>query len=215
MESFQDVRLRGKALERAKVRADILAVVASPWRHDVVAEASAHELAAKRDVVVLVRDAFDGIDESALFLWEDSDGYKVTNIVPRNVSELGVSKYNTILDDFLERVAVPAQRKGSFTVERTRSMQTIDDWLDVDSVAALHRFSSAANKSTGASHPRDQDRWFAFLVQAHRVHSELDTSQLSRWLVESEGWTEDMALELALDYEYGRALLKWYDAKRS
>lgn len=215
MESYQDVRLRGNAVGRMTVRTDILAVVAPPWRHDVDAENDMRELTAKHDVIVLVRDAFGGIDESALFLWEDGGGYKVTNIVPRNVSELGVSKYNAILEDFVKRVATPAQQSGSFTVEQTAALQTIDDWLDTASVDALRRFSNLANKSTGASHPSDQQRWFAFLTQAHRAHSDLDTSQLSRWLVQSEGWPEDKALKLAMDYEFGRALLKWYDTNQS
>ena len=77
---------------------------------------------------------------------------------------------------------------------------------------ALRRFSVLANKSTGASHPLDRDRWFDFILLAHRENAQLDASVLARWLSESEGWFEDCARDLAGEYERSRSLLTRYEA---
>lgn len=167
------------------------------------------------DAIVLVRDAFDDVDESGMVLWQEGSGYKVSNIVPRNVGELGITKYNAILRDFVARVAEPASRTGGFEIELSSSHQSLDDWLDADPAAALQRFSRLANKSTGAAHPMDRDRWYAFLIATHHASKRLDTDQLVRWLVEVERWSEDKAHELAIDYEFALGLLEQYDHPRS
>lgn len=148
-------------------------------------------------------------------LWQEGSGYKVSNIVPRNVDELGITKYNAILRDFVARVAEPASRTGGFEIELSSSHQSLDDWLDADPAAALQRFSRLANKSTGAAHPMDRDRWYAFLIATHHASKRLDTDQLVRWLVEVERWSEDKAHELAIDYEFALGLLEQYDHSRS
>jgi hypothetical protein len=68
-----------------------------------------------------------------------------------------------------------------------------------------------ANKSTGASHPKDKERWFEFLISAHRTSARLDADLLARWLSEAEGWPEDTAHALAIDYEFALGLLQKYD----
>lgn len=213
METFQDLRLRAIGGSFEALRDVILRALVPPWSHDVAREVEVREYAAKDDVIALLRDASDGLDEAALFLFQSGAEYRITNIVPRRVNELGVSKYNAILRDFVARVAEPLAKTGLLEIEQTSALQTIDDWLDADSVTLLRQFSNLANKSTGASHPMDQRRWFAFLTHAHREGSDLDPSRLSRWLIESESWDEHMAFELARDYEFGRELLKWYDAQ--
>jgi hypothetical protein len=77
----------------------------------------------------------------------------------------------------------------------------------------LHHFSVLANKSTGATHPSDERRWFEFIGAAHREDASLDDRTLERWLREEEDWPEDVASELAAEYEKARSLLKFYDPK--
>ena len=60
----------------------------------------------------------------------------------------------------------------------TASDQSLEDWISEPAAAALRRFSGAANKSTGASHPSDQARWFAFIVAMHRGRDRRDAHQL-------------------------------------
>lgn len=214
LEVFQDLHLRTRSAD-ISIRDHLLRQVKAPWRHDPEREQSVRSHALRQeDVVALIREAFDGIDESALVLWQEDDGYRVANIVPRHVGELGISKYNRILRDFVTRVAEPAARVGGFVVAITEPQQNLEDWLDAEPARALRRFSGAANKSTGASHPRDQQRWFEFLIAAHRTQAQLDPDRLARWLAEAEGWPSETAHELAIDYEFALGLLQKYDASR-
>lgn len=166
------------------------------------------------DVIVLVRAAVDDIDESALVLWQEADGYRVANIVPRPAGELGITNYNAILQDFLERVARPAAQAGGFEIELTSASQSLDNWLAPEPAAALRRFSRLANKSTGAAHPMARERWYAFLIATHRSTRRLDADQLARWLVEVERWSDEKADGLAIDYEFALGLLEQYDQSR-
>ena len=216
IEVFQKLTLKCRG-SVSSIRTAILAQVRKPWHHNLERESDIRTYATAQgeDVIVLVRDAFDDVDESGLVLWQEGDDYKVSNIVPRNVGELGITKYNTILRDFFTRIAEPASREGTFDLELTYPHQSLDDWLDEGPATALRRFSLLANKSTGAAHPTDRSRWFAFLIATHRASKRLDADQLVRWLLEIEHWPEDKAHELAIDYDFALGLLEQYDQSRS
>lgn len=215
IEVFQDLHLRTRSAS-VSIRDLILGQLRSPWSHDVEREKEVKSHALKEeDVIVLVRESFDGIEESRLVLWQDEDGYRVANIVPRKVGELGITKYNAILQDFVSRIAEPATKQGGFLLAKTQRWQTLEDWLESEPAASLRRFSSLANKSTGAAHPRDQERWYEFLIEAHRASASLDSERLARWLSEVEGWPSEIASELAIDYEFARGLLEKYDNSRA
>jgi hypothetical protein len=211
IEVFQDLYLR-KRSSSSMIRDSILAEVHEPWRHDPGREEDIRSHSSdQEDVIVLVRASFDEIDESGLVLWQDHDDYKVANIVPRNVGELGIANYNTILRDFVSRVAQPAALNGDFEIELTSPNQTLENWLETEPADKLRRFSRLANKSTGAAHPMDRERWYAFLIATHSASKRLDSNQLARWLVEVEGWIPERAQELAIDYEFALGLLEQYD----
>jgi hypothetical protein len=215
IEVFQNLHLKARTTA-SSVRASILAQVQEPWHHDLEREEYIRDHAINdEDAIVLVRDSFDDVDESGLVLWQEGEGYKVSNIVPRNVGELGITKYNAILRDFAARIAEPASRAGAFEVDLSSPYQSLDDWIEAEPAAVLRSFSRLANKSTGAAHPMDRDRWYTFLIASHHASKRLDTDQLVRWLVEVEHWSEDKAHELAIDYEFALGLLEQYDHSRS
>jgi hypothetical protein len=215
IEVFQDLYLRSSS-SSSSIRDSILAQVQEPWHHDPSRENDIRLHASdEEDVIVLVRASFDDIDESGLVLWQEHCDYKVSNIVPRNVGELGIAKYNTILRDFVVRVAEPAAQEGGFAIELTSPNQTLEDWMDTEPATALRRFSRLANKSTGAAHPMDRERWYAFLIAAHHTSKRLDSDHLARWLIEVEGWSANRAQELAIDYEFALGLLVQYDQSHS
>ena len=137
----------------------------------------------------------------ALTLCAREDGYEVVNIVPLETDELGVSGYNDILNDFIERVVGPASREIEFDVAVTPRKQSITDWTSDEVASALHTFSVCANKSTGAGHPADRKRWFEFLFAAHAANTLLDTELLGRWLVEAEEWPPEVAYDLVDRYQ--------------
>lgn len=215
IEVFQNLHIKSLA-SVSSVRTSILAQVQEPWHHDLEQEENIQASAGgEEDVIVLVRDSFGDVDESGLILWQEGTGYKVANIVPRNFGELGITKYNAILRDFVTRIAGPAAAVGGFELDLSSPRQSLDDWLDPDSAAALKQFSRLANKSSGAADPRDRDRWYHFLIATHHASKRLGTDQLVRWLVEVENWPEGNAHELATDYEFALGLLEQYDNSRS
>jgi len=215
IEVFQNLHIKSLA-SVSSVRTSILAQVQEPWHHDLEWEEDIRASAVgEEDVIVLVRDSFDDVDESGLVLLQEGTGYKVANIVPRNVGELGITKYNAILRDFVTRIAGPALAVGDFELDLSSPHQSLGDWLDADSAAALKRFSRSANKSTGTAHPMDRDRWYHFLIATHNASKRLGTDQLVRWLVEVENWPEGHAHTLAADYEFALGLLEQYDNSRS
>lgn len=213
LEVFQELVLHSP--DRASVRKQLLEQVKDPWRHAADRERAVQVLAPDGgDVVAFVRAAQPGVGEVALLLWQDVDGYRVTNIVPHAAGELGIAKYNLVLRDFVERIAKPAASRGAFEVRLTEPYRSLDDWVDPTVADDLRRFSHLANKATGASHPLDRKRWFAFVIGAHNTSAPLDPGQLARWLEEVEDWPADTARELAGEYEYARALLAAYDGER-
>ena len=95
---------------------------------------------------------------------------KVGNIVPSEKGALDYSEYNSVLQDFVRRIAGPAAQKTGFAVETTPARQSLDDWLTPQSAEALRRFSEAANKS--------KDNFLAAL--SHELRTPLNASSVSR-----------------------------------
>ena len=126
------------------------------------------------------------LPRSLLVLWEEANGYKVPNIVPRDYGELGVTGYNDALNDFKKRIVTPASKDSGFSVEITAREQSIIDWTSNEAADALLRFSGGANRSPGSGHPSDRKRWFDFLISAYKARHKPDPELLERWLVEAE-----------------------------
>ena len=81
--------------------------------------------------------------------------------------------------------------------------------LSADTYKKLQAFVSNANKQ-GPLHPLDQDRWRDFLIAAHNEQANLAAEELEAWFNE-QGFPEDVATELVIEYEQARNLLKQYD----
>ena len=214
IEVYQDLFFRGPVSNRATFRAVLVETTSKSWRHNVeqeekiIAHTGTHD-----DVMVFERYESDGIDAVILSLWSYDDGFKVMNIVPREVGSLGEHRYNVALRDFLNQVANPAAKSAGFKVEVSPAEQGLDDWLELVAANALRQFSGAANKSTGSSHPADRQRWLLFLIAVHRDRSSLDTEILTRWFIEAEHWPPDIAQGLVSQYEFALDLLRKFDAE--
>jgi hypothetical protein len=209
VEEFRDLVLRGPRGNREMLRSALIERASSPWRH---AEDVEEDLEHTNNAIAFQRDAGGGIDAATVFLWPHvGGGYEVTNIVPRGGDALGYRKYNIVLDDFVTCLAKPAADATGFKIETTAAMQGLEDWLPEGAATALRRFSTGANKATGSSHPSDRHRWCLFILTAHRDHGSFNTERLMRWLHEAEGWPEDVAHDLAVEYEFGLDLLKEHE----
>lgn len=212
IEVFQDLRIEGPIERRADLRSELIASVDTPWRIDLEkSEQVARNAGTTEDVILFRCEGNAHHPPAGLTLWGTGDGYYVPNIVPMETGWLTYSQYNAVLVDFVECVLEPVAAKCGFLVKITKPNQDVDDWLSSDAAAKLRRFSGSANKSTGASHPMDERRWFDFVVAVHRNSEKLAGDRLARWLHEAEGWDEETAHELAGDFENSLSLLSHYD----
>lgn len=207
---FQDLLISHLAGRDEKLRRALLTRAAAPWEHAADYEEDLREFS-RDSIIAFKRSAANGLDAAALVLWSTHLGYEVSNIVPLETGELGPKRYNAILQDFVERIARPAIDECGLQLELSDEYQSVEDWLSADAAEALKTFSQCANKSTGTAHSLDRSRWNRFLIEAHRSRSQLDTNLLERWLMEVEGWSDDAATKLIIEYERGRALLTAYD----
>lgn len=157
---------------------------------------------------------------------------RVGNIVPLEKSELSIDEYNTVLLKFYDDVIKPYKECGT----KLSILQPNDDIFDPTSVISeialkkLQLFCSAANKSTGSSHPCDQERWFDFICQTVDDGKMFDYSTLASFLQDetywgkkpdsfigvmgSFAWDEEQAYELATEYENLCEVLSYYKKTR-
>ena len=206
IEVFQDLTLTSPDGQRPALRDALHRNATLPWRHAEERERQFPNTSP--EFLVFQRAPGDNLAASGLTLCGREDGYEVVNIVPLEADELGVSGYNDILNDFIERVVGPASQELEFQLGVTPRKQTITDWTSDEVASALHMFSVCANKSTGAGHPADRKRWFEFLRAAHAANTKLDAELLGRWLVEAEDWPPEIAYDLVDRYQYSMDLLK-------
>ncbi len=144
------------------------------------------------------------------------DEMYVPNVVPCDSAlPLSHEEYNAIVGEFSCVVATPAAEKAGVSVALSKALFQIEDFVSPDTAKRLRSFSRLANWSTGSSHPNDQRRWFDFITAAHWEAASLDSHMLGRWLHEEEGWSDEGATQLAIEYETGRALLAHHDNRRS
>ncbi len=139
---------------------------------------------------------------------------KVMNIVPDRVGEISMDEYNEAVRDFADRVASAVSKDAKISCCLTNDQGSVNELYPESVAEALVRFSSLANKSTGAAHPSDRERWMAFIVEAHKASEPVDTFTLRGLLEQDLGWGEDFAWKLAGNYENSRELLAYYDGIR-
>ncbi|SHJ43119.1 hypothetical protein [Desulfofundulus thermosubterraneus] len=214
MKVFKELSLIGKTSNLEALMSEVTSLLDNGWSRDTIAENKF-----RKDVLGDVGNVFciSAPDTSEhpggqIWLMENETGVlSVTNIVPTSKNELSMDEYNAILDEFFNRYISSLVDKHRLRFNITPGVITLEDITDEKTVSKLRLFSRAANKSTGSSHPLDKKRWFDFIISAHINDSSLSTDMLIRWLTEVEGWADEMAHELAIEYEYGRTLLEYYD----
>lgn len=155
------------------------------------------------------READDGLPGAHLYLFarEDASLY-VSNVVPTKTGQLSEVEYNGLLEEFHDVAVVAAADELGIRAELDLAEYDLAERAGTEVRDALARFSRAANKSTGASHPMDAERFDDFVIETARLDPDrrpaADT--IAEWLV-ADSWSDDMAWDLALQYERGLRLL--------
>ena len=206
IEVFQDLILSSCDGQRPALREALHRNATAPWHH--AEERESEFPMTSHEFLAFQRAPGDNLAASGLTLCAQANGYEVVNIVPLEGDELGVSGYNDVLNDFIERVVNPASDELKLDVTLTPRKQSITDWTSDEVASALHTFSVCANKSTGAGHPADRQRWFDFLLAAYATNTKFDAELLGRWLVEAEEWPPEVADDLVDRYQYSMDLLE-------
>lgn len=209
IEVFQDMALLGPAHERAELATELRRSATYPWAFDEKGSENAeHNVLGDKGILIFQRECDEDLPAARLVLWPNEEGYYVPNITPVEIGQLTIQQYNAVLSNFADAIAKPVARRFGYTVNITSAVQSIEVWMSEDAATALRRFSVAANRSTVASHPMDECRWFDFIIAVHRRNDNVGTDRLARWLHEVEGWAEETAHNLASEFERGLALLR-------
>lgn len=214
MQVFRELYIRGEPDQLAATVDGITASLSGGWSRDPDLEQRLqHQISAQRAYCFQCEK--QGRRRAAtLFLTEkDPTTYSVVNIVPDEDPRLSYFDYNCILEEFFRLFVEPAAARTGASAELTDADADLERWMTPQTADKLRAFCQVANKRTGARHPVDRERWFDFIVAAHREGSELTSSTLARWLQEVGGWDADRSDELAIEYERARKLLVQADAQ--
>ncbi len=160
---------------------------------------------------VFLRDADpgSGIPSVNLFIVAGGAGEaSVANIVPTEAGSIDVAQYNAVLNDFMTSAGEPAALELGATVDVSADHYDLRHEFGEEAAERLVSFSAAANKSTGSSHPSDRERWYSFLVAAHREKQDASSfaGVVGDWL-ELDGWSGEVALDLVIQFEFAMGLL--------
>jgi len=143
------------------------------------------------------------IPKCKVWLNKNETGYYITNIIPQNKSELSIDEYNLIVDTFEKEVL----SSSTFKYNLSKAEITLEDLLTGESCKKFRKFSRTSNRSTGIAHPSDEKKWLEFVYSTLKNDEYLAQDDLRFFLLE-DGWDEQTAGELSLDYEYGYGAMK-------
>lgn len=156
---------------------------------------------------------------------------RVLNIIPMKKSRLSIAEYNDVLDLFHKEVIVPNKEKLMGLTEDYSESDKFEplDYISSEALNKLENFCNAANKSTGSTHPLDEERWFEFICQTVDDDRIFDYETLRAFLMDEDywgskengldggrgrsAWTEEWASELASEYERLCRLLQFYKSR--
>lgn len=215
MQIFSDMTFSGApaALERLLQEFD-RATRLGDWIRDTVAETDIAPLLSTGENVRAYRNSPTAADPDAvLWLGISRDKWEVTNIVPLGKDAIPPAEYTELLLSFRSAIE-PLARAVDVTVTEPVTDVGPEHFLTETTARLLRAFSLMANKSTGAAHPRDRQRWNEFVVAAHRDGCNVGASELQQLLIENEGWSEEKAVDLSILFEYEISLLNVYDESR-
>lgn len=190
-------------------------VESSKWkiRNDLVNNYKKNTFSSSKNVLCAESEKYNFNNkkiQGLLWLWDYNGFYEVFNIIPVETRHLEFKEYNFIVNKFYELFIVDLANQFNATVTLTKPEKLLIDTIGSEAFQSLKSFSSIANKSTGNTHPYDFERWCEFVFIIFRKSIDLSTTELEAWLIEN-GWSDDMASKLALDFEYSISLLEKYE----
>jgi hypothetical protein len=217
MEVFRDMLIRGENEQVAAVMDSLEGSLPVGWLRDRAIEAKLRNLTQRTKLTYsFVHDRDDRFASAAIYITEKEPGlFCVSNIVPIRKHQLSYGESNALLEEFCDRIFRPRAEKLGVHVELTTNQADLSNWLSDEAAEKLRTFSMTANNRAGFLLPRDQEQWMDFIVTSHREGRQLDAMTLRRWLIENEGWSPEIADQLAGEYAFGGELLTFSESNRS
>lgn len=157
---------------------------------------------------------------------------KIVNIVPIQKNQLTIDEYNSVLEEFYQDIIIPYRelRPSVRIIGPTSELFEPLNYISDTALKKLEVFCCAANKTTGSSHPCDEQRWFDFICQTVDDDRVFDFDTLYRFLMDKEywgdnseaaysvmgkyAWDEEHAYELASEYDQYVRILRYYKEQR-
>jgi hypothetical protein len=164
------------------------------------------------EIICMVAPSTKDHPKIKIMLGRYSQQIEILNFYSEGIGSLSCKLANIVLDALFKTTIKKAVEKSGVSYVKKGGEQTIEELAGEETAKKLKVFSSGANKNTGSSHPLDQARWFDFIISAHNNYSKLSVTNLRRWLIEN-GWPEENACDLAIEYEFSKDLLNKYDEK--
>lgn len=216
MEQFRELYIKVDKDHTKEFAAAVEAALTDGWTRAVEAEKQGKEVGGFLDgeFFYYMRDDRREREPVMVAIYrKDAETLYVSNVVPLKGWQLSHQQYNGALQDFHDNILSKLKAEFPITFMLGSDQLQIGRMMSPEAFALLRQFSAAANKSTGSSHPSDQQRWFAFLATLSRTKHHFDVSSLFRWLTEVEKWPEKVAHSLASQFEFATELLRYVARK--
>lgn len=216
MKTYQDLEIHLESSDYLSFVNDLNKLVASSdWkvRQDFIDNYKKNSFSANKIITCIETPeiTFSGKNiKGALWIWDFKGFLQVFNIIPLIGNTLDYDEYNFILNEFNKKFILELNKKYHAKINISKSDKLIIDTIGEDALKSLVAFSHGANKSTGNTHPLDFNRWCDFVFIIFRNKIDIGVSELIEWL-EENGWSEDMAHKLGLEFEYSINLLEKYE----
>jgi hypothetical protein len=211
MKRFRELNISIAKEDFENFISELLEILPSEWSRDKEREGEV-PLFSGINMYCFNRDRKDGLDSRLWIAERDEGTLYISNIVPSEISQLKTDDYNKVLLEFYDHGIKKLTENLGGSVELTSDIYSLEDLIGNDGARCLRVFSSAANKSTGSTHPRDRERWFEFITLIHKSKKTISPADIQKFLIE-DGWTEDFSFELACEFEYSLNLLEYYEKK--
>ncbi len=216
MRVFQDLTISGSSDGLQKLRLELLQS-ADGWRPFVRNDEWMMNDESKKDgsfgseaghFIALDTPRSSRLRSATIFVQLKNEGQTacVGNIFPDSDS-LSQEEYNAILKGFYVDCIQPRMESCHLKCVFSAEFVNLEDTLSQSNQSLLREFVHMANKSTGASHPYDYDRWMTFVGASVRDEEHLRTDLLTEWLTE-QGFPHYIASDLVQQYKFGFDLIK-------
>ncbi|MBU2986813.1 hypothetical protein KO528_15720 [Saccharophagus degradans] len=210
MKTFKDVFIRVGDAGIVDYIENVTNELKKPWTRAYINEESSKYLG--EVAFCFQREGDSTLPTAGLSIFQkDGNSWYIPNVVPIEAGQLSYEEYNEIITDFYESCLMPVSAQHGIAVEISTGELKDEEIVGETPAKLLKAFSNCANKSTGSAHPSDRNRWLEFIVAACTSKNDIDTGDLKR-LLQQQGWSEEFSLDLVIEFEFGRDLIKHMEA---